>query len=85
MEYLESVTGEKRADGKLVADVVTLDDANDLFEKPCKSKIINIAYVDGRMDQAHRRLVDKRDLLRKAVCITYSEGFAVFPLLHSMD
>ncbi|KAL7375355.1 hypothetical protein ABVT39_015995 [Epinephelus coioides] len=76
---------EKRADGKLVADVVTLDDANDLFEKPYKSKIITIAYVDRRMDQAHRRLVDKREVMRKAVCIPHSEGFAIFPLLHTMD
>ena len=76
---------EKRADGKLVADVVTLDDAHDLFKKPCESKLINIAYVERRMDQAHRRVLDKRELLRKAVCIPHSEGFAIFPLLHSMD
>ena len=76
---------ENRADGKLLADVVTLNDANDLFEKPCESKLINILYVDSRMDQAHRRLVDKRELKRKAVCIPHSEGFAIFPLLHSMD
>ncbi|CAJ1071694.1 hypothetical protein IRJ41_004681 [Xyrichtys novacula] len=76
---------EKRADGKLVADVITLGDASDLFEKPCKSKIINIAYVDRRMDQAHRQLVDKREVVKKAVCIPHSDGFAIFPLLHGIN
>lgn len=76
---------EKRADGKLVADVVTMDDVHDLFVKPCNSKLINIVYVDSQMDKAHRRLVHKRELLRKAVCIPHSEGFAIFPLLHTMD
>lgn len=76
---------ERRSDGKLLADVITFDDARDLFSKPCKSKTINIAYVDGRMDLARRRLLEKRDLLRKAVCIPHSEGFAIFPLLHTMD
>ena len=76
---------EKRADGKLVADVLPLDEAKNLFEKPCESKLVNIAYVDRQMDQLHRRQVDKRELMRKAVCIPHLEGYAIFPLLHCMD
>ncbi|KAJ8365092.1 hypothetical protein SKAU_G00139230 [Synaphobranchus kaupii] len=76
---------EKRGDGMLVADVIRLDDAHDLFEKPCRSKLINIAYVEKEMDVAQRRVLEKKELLRKAVCLPFSEGFAIFPLLHNMD
>ena len=76
---------EKRDDGKLVADVISMEDATDLFVRPCESKLINIVFVDIGMGQAHQRLLEKKELLRKAVCIPHSEGFAIFPLLHSMD
>ena len=76
---------EKRGDGKLVADVITLDAANDLFVKPCKSKLLNITYVDRQMDQTQQLVLDKKLLLKKAVCIPHSEGFAIFPLLHTLE
>ncbi|KAK9535820.1 hypothetical protein VZT92_008176 [Zoarces viviparus] len=76
---------EKRADSTLVADVIRQDDTQDLFESPCKSKLFDIVYVISPIEKAKSCLLQRKDLHRKAVCLPYAEGFAVFPLLHDME
>ena len=75
---------EKRGDGTVVVDVLSPDDTADLFQDPCSSKLFNIVYV-GSFERAKRKLVRIEDLDRKAVCLPYQDGFAIFPLLHAVE
>jgi hypothetical protein len=75
---------EKRDDGKLVCDIVRQRDTRNFFDKPCESKFVNIVYVKSRPRSA-RRLLEKKDLHRKVVCLPYSGGYVLLPLLHGVE
>ncbi|KAI7810644.1 hypothetical protein IRJ41_004681 [Triplophysa rosa] len=75
---------EKRQDGLLVVDVIDTHVTRQLFDLPCESKLINIVYVKDRdLIRAKRRLMESKNLHKKAVCLPHAQGFAIFPLLHS--
>lgn len=75
---------EKRPDGKLVCEVVRQRDADNFFEKPCDSKLVNIVYIGGRT-RTSRKLLEKCELFRKVICLPYSSGHVLFPLLHGVE
>ena len=74
---------EKR-DGTVVVDVLSPDDTADLFLDPCSSKLFNIVYV-GSFERTKWKLMRIENLDRKAVCLPYQDGFAIFPLLHAVE
>lgn len=74
---------EKRQDGMLIVDVIDPKVTKQLFDLPCESKLINIVYVvESDLSTMKRKLLEAKDLHRKAVCLSHSQGFAIFPLLH---
>ncbi|KAL7381529.1 hypothetical protein ABVT39_007339 [Epinephelus coioides] len=77
---------QNRPEGTVVVDLISQDSAEDLFKRPCNSKIINVAYIKHSvLNGATRRLFHKDDLYRKCVCLPHLEGYAVFSLLHIME
>lgn len=74
---------EKWQDGMLVVDVIDPKDTRQLFDLSCESKLINIVYVvDSDLSRMKRKLLEAKNLHRKAVCLPHAQGFAIFPLLH---
>ena len=78
---------EKRRNGDLVCDVVSLAAASDFFESPCNSKLLNIVRIrDVVLRNRNRECVlREEDLMRKAVCLPHRDGKVVFPLLHGNE
>ena len=75
---------EKRENGTCVCDVITQRYLKSFFDKPCDSMLLNIAFLQ-KYDKCKRRLVEKHELSRKAVCLPYNEGCVLFPLLHEAE
>lgn len=75
---------EKKNDGKLLCDIIHQRETHNLFTEPCASKLINIVYIDN-FNHISRRLIDKDELYRKVVCLPYSRGYVLFPLLHGVE
>jgi len=59
-------------------------DTEDFFVKPCKSKLLDIVFVKKECRSTRKSLLYK-DLKHKAVCLPYSAGHVVFPLLHDAE
>ena len=55
-----------------------------LFIDPCGSKMINVVYIRNLNDTSRRREIQKKDVLRKAVCFPYKDGFAITSFLHDI-
>ena len=47
---------EKKADGKLVCNVIKQKDVQNFFEKPCPSNLINIVFIDRRTKSSRKLL-----------------------------
>ena len=57
---------------------------SNLFITPCESKLIDIAFIGNTTYRmASTKILQSSDLKRKAVCIPYRRGHAIFPLLHN--
>ena len=57
---------------------------SNLFITPCESKLIDIAFIGNTTYRmARTKILQSSDLKRKAVCIPYRRGHAIFPLLHN--
>jgi hypothetical protein len=67
-------------DENLVCDVISNRHTESVFKTPADSKLFDIVYVRNVQQKAKRCLVEKSQILSKAVCLPYKEGFAVFPL-----
>ncbi|XP_073722626.1 uncharacterized protein [Misgurnus anguillicaudatus] len=75
---------ERRGDGTVVCDVIKLRHTVDLFDKPCLSKLLNIAYIgNGRRFQ--RQEMKEKDLARKVACLPFNNGSVMIPLRHGIE
>lgn len=73
---------EKKADGKLVCSVYPAHQTSNVFEKPCQSKLLNIAFICSTRSMATTQLLQIEDLKAKSVCLPHRGGLAIFPMLH---
>lgn len=71
-------------DENLLCDVIS-NNAESLFETPADSKLFDIVYVWNTLRRAKRCFVKRSQILRKAVCLPYKEGLAIFPLHHEVE
>ena len=76
---------EIRANNTYLCDVLTQTDS--LFAKPCDSKLLNIAFTSkaNLFNKSKRKLLEKKDLKHKVVCLETGEGYALFPMLHPTE
>ena len=65
---------EKREDGTFVCDIIPHERTLNFFTEPCESKLINILYIPNRCVHRSRRQLEKRELYKKCVCLTYGDG-----------
>ncbi len=74
-------------DTSYVCEIIKQRYMSDFYQKPCSSKLINIAYLSDIMLRrvAERRTISKQQILRKAVRVRHSEGYVFFPLLHNVE
>jgi len=70
---------------KLVCSVIPKHQTSNLFEKPCQSKQLDIAFVGSTCSTAKTQLLQIQDLKTKAVCLPHCGGYAIFPLLHNVE
>lgn len=59
------------------------DITEDFYEKPCKSSMLGIYYVNNLNNEFNYWLVS--DICYKMARFPYKSGFVVFPLLHTID
>ena len=76
---------EKRPDGTFVCDVLSLRNMDNFFEHPCKSKLLNIAFVNNLQHGTKRRLLQKQNFSHKVICLPYNRGYVLFPMLHAIE
>ncbi len=76
---------EKKTDGTLVCSVYPCHQISNLFEKPCQSKLLDIAFIGSTRRMAITQLRQSQDLKTKAVCLPHCGGYAIFPLLHDIE
>ncbi len=76
---------ETRDNGELVCDVVPEQRTEPFITTPADSKLFNIVYVQNIEKWAKRRLIVKTDLVCKAVCLPFREGYVLFPLHHEIE
>lgn len=76
---------EERNNGTLSIDVFRETDCDSVFEKPCNSKLFNIMFVGSDLTVAKRMLTNRGSVYRKAVCLPYKQGYAIFPQLHKPE
>lgn len=78
---------EEKDNTYVVCDIIHQISMQDFFEKPCNSKILNIAFIrNSRLNQKLRKkVIDRKCLIRKVVCLPYSDGFVFLPLLHNTE
>jgi hypothetical protein len=77
---------EKREDG-WVCDVVKQENIDSFFIRPCNSNLINIGYITERnlRTRSRRKLIQFKDVKRKAACLSHADGYVLFPLLHDAE
>lgn len=76
---------DKRPDDRFVCDVIKLRHMSNFFDSPCESKLFNITYIRNLHDRTKRRVLERRDFRRKAVCLPYHQGHVLFPMLHEVE
>ena len=69
----------------LEGDVITKRHFRNIFVEPCDSKLFSMVHVRNLNAISTRKQIDKKDLLRKSVCLPYKEGFAIVALLHDVS
>lgn len=99
--YLQPVSGKQRDSCFLLQDdsvafvtekknrwhigVYPCHQTSNLFEKPCQSKLLDIAFIGSTRRMAITQLRQSQDLKTKAVCLSHCGGYAIFPLLHHIE
>lgn len=76
---------EKRDDGKFVCDVFSESQLESFYTRPANSKLFKIVYLKDINQRAKRRLIEKSQMRRKAVCLPMNSGHVVFPLRHEVE
>ena len=80
-----AVVLEQRPEGKYVCDVFKLCHLESFFTKPCDSKLIRIVYFRNLKDGVRRRIIEKKSLKRKMICLPHRGGYVAFPMLHDIE
>ena len=75
---------EKQEKG-FVCDVLKEQYTQSFFKKPCDSKMLNIVYIKNLRDNTRRKLLERKDLRRKVICLDYNQGYVLFPMLHEVE
>jgi hypothetical protein len=75
----------EKKEENIVCDVISDRHTESVFENPADSKLFDIVYVRNVQRKSKRCLVEKSQILRKAVCLPYKEGLAIFPLHHEVE
>ena len=70
---------------RLVCEVVSERSTQSFFDIPADSKLFNIVYIDNSTRRGKRRLVEKCEILQKAVCVPYRSGLVIFPMHHEVE
>ena len=78
---------EKRDDGRLECDVLPECQVESFYSGPADSKLFKIVYARSIEHRAKRCLVEKCELVRKAVCLpqTTGGGYVIFPMHHEVE
>ena len=76
---------EKRDDGNLVCDVLSERYTENFFSTPANSRLFNIVRVRNIEHRVKRRLVERAELLYKAVCLPLTTGYVIFPMHHEVE
>jgi hypothetical protein len=78
---------EKGDDGRLECDVTSEGQVESFYSSPADSKVFKIVYARSIEQRAKRCLVEKSELVRKAVCLpqTTGGGYVIFPMHHEVE
>lgn len=71
-------------DGSYECDVFKSRSTANLFIQPVESKELNIHYVENPDKVSTRKVIKRKDLKVKGVCLKYKKGFVVSPLIHTL-
>ena len=64
--------------------VISNTSTQKLFIAPCDSKMINVVYIRNLSNASRWTEVEKKDVLCKAVCLPYKDGFVITSFLHDI-
>ena len=73
-----------RSDDTFMCDIIHIDKAESLYKKPCDSKLLNIIYIRN-FQSAKRNMIERCQIERKAICLSYNDGYVLMPLLHGPE
>lgn len=77
---------EKRDGGYYVCDITRNHQLQNFFTRPCQSMLLNIAFVtNDNIANCRRRILHENELYRKAICLTYNDGYVLIPMLHGNE
>ena len=79
-----AVVREKR-DKTFLCDVISMHHMKNIFREPAESKNFGIGFVANIARASTKMLVPEDQILRKALCLPYNDGFALFPMLHDRE
>lgn len=77
-----------KCDEGLSCDVINRRYLSNLYVYPCASKeYMNITYVTVKdlEERSCRKVFKQKDFLGKIVCLRYSAGYALLPMLHGSE
>ena len=75
---------EINGDGSCVCDVISKRHHKSLFFEPCDSRQFNIIYVRNIHSVYKRKKISRGNLLRKALCLPYKQGYMIRSLLNNV-
>ncbi len=86
-EVVYGIVREKMGNGIYCVDTVKMTDMSNFFTTPCNSKKIDIAFISARnmQEKSREKMLQHKDLKRKAVHLPYRDGYVMFPLLHGIE
>ena len=87
------ISGEKyvfiqnvQEDGTFICSVVPSDNCENFYPEPFNSKLINVCFCkQSTVQRAKLKILDKSKFLRKVVCLSYKDGFVMYPMLHNCE
>lgn len=75
---------QKNADGTLACEILDQRHTSLLFDKPCRSDLLNIVCTNGQ-GRMEKQLLREKDLIRKVACLPQEDGYVLLPLRHGIE
>ena len=71
----------------LICDVLKLEVMESFFTQPGDSKLLGVAYISQQhlRTRSRRKCIHRETVKRKVACLSYLDGYVLFPLLHDAD